>query len=358
MYYWGVTGRDGDKFRHGCQALDSYTMERYGYKVPALDALDSFDWNAMDEGTVAPQSDAAKQAVAQLMRYCGQAAHTNFAAGESNIYDVISGMEKFGYDSDMRLIDTNKYLSTPEGGITYDEWDKILYNEIKKGRPVLMGVNIPQLKHLFVCDGYDAEDNSFYLNWGWSGSNDGYYVLSATLVNSGATAEKFFAVVGIEPEVSTYGVLSLDNLHFLTLTLYHDNKKEQRPGEIIERERLSWNNNCFETWKSALGDKADELDNIVIDKSFKYTSEDLENYFSDFEELSEIKGLEYLDTYGAESFCGMFENNDCLLELDLSHFDTSYAVDMSQMFHNCGNLRRIDLSNFNTSNVKKNGRDV
>ena len=102
-----------------------------------------------------------------------------------------------------------------------------------------------------------------------------------------------------------------------------------------------------------MGDKADELDNIVIDKSFKYTSEDLENYFSDFEELSEIKGLEYLDTYGAESFCGMFENNDCLLELDLSHFDTSYAVDMSQMFHNCGNLRRIDLSNFNTSNVKK-----
>jgi len=137
MYYWGVTGRDGDKFRHGCQALDSYTMERYGYKVPALDAIDSFDWNAMDEGTAAPQSDAAKHAVAQLMRYCGQAAHTNFAAGESNIYDVISGMEKFGYDSDMRLIDTNKYLSTPEGGITYDEWDKISNFVIKDDAPVM-----------------------------------------------------------------------------------------------------------------------------------------------------------------------------------------------------------------------------
>ncbi len=349
MYYWGVTGRDGNKFRHGCQALKSYTTWKSGYEVPALDALDSFDWNAMDEGTATPQSDAAKHAVAQLMRYCGQSALMDYTTGESSAYpsDAVSGMIKFGYDSNMKYIDAYNYFSD---GPTYDKWDEILYKEIRKGRPVLMGISMRAMKHSFVCDGYDAENNSFYLNWGWSGDDDGYYVLSATLVNSGATARSYSAIVGIEPETSTYGVLS-SNGH--TLTLYYDNKKEQRQGEIVECYVQTGESSELLTWAEALGDKVEQVRTIVIDKSFKYTSNTLRQYFRDFSEVVEIEGLEYMDTYGVSNFEEMFDNCYSLQYLDLSKFDTSQATDMENMFYNCFYLREIDLSSFDTSNVRK-----
>ena len=342
MYYWAVTGRDGNKFRHGCQALKSYTASSSGYEVPALDAIDSFDWYAMDEGTVAPQSDAAKQAVAQLMRYCGQATtmgYTTYSSNTTNA-DVHSGMPKFGYDSNLRDL----------YGLTYDEWDNALYNEIRLKRPVMMGINIPGLRHFFVCDGYDAENNSFHLNWGWSGSYDGYYVLSATLVNSGATAKSYIAIIGIQPETPTYGVLSPDGEMF---TLYYDNKKDKRYGEVYERYYVSdGETDEFLTWSKVLDDKEDQVWTIVIDKSFKYSETNPMEYFSGFEHVHEIKGLENFDTSGASDFSGMFEDCHNLQLLDLSHFDTSNAVDLSRMFLNCRLLDEIDLSSFNTSKVE------
>lgn len=33
--------------------------------------------------------------------------------------------------------------------------------------------------HAFVCDGYDSATGLFHFNWGWSGSGNGYYRLSA-----------------------------------------------------------------------------------------------------------------------------------------------------------------------------------
>ena len=343
MYYWAVTGRDGNKFRHGCQALKSYTSESSHYEVPALDAIDSFDWDAMDEGTVAPQSDAAKQAVAQLMRYCGQSTCMNYRtsnSGTSNS-DAISGMKKFGYDSSMEYI----------RGLTYDELDEVLYREIRKEKPVMMffGLGSIGLYHCLVCDGYDAENNSFHLNWGWGGNSDGFFVLSAIFNNFGATAESFSAIVGIEPEATIYGVLSSNGS---TLTLYYDNKKEQRYGEIIECYEQTEDSYELLPLAEALGDMADQVHTIVFDKSFKHTNDlNMEDYFSELGSLQEIKGLKYFDTYGATSFNRMFNECHSLQHLDLSHFDTSQATWMESMFFNCWSLQEIDLSSFDTSCV-------
>ncbi|MBO4606356.1 MAG: Spi family protease inhibitor, partial [Prevotella sp.] len=67
MYYWGVTGRNGEKFQHGCNALPKYTTATKGYSVSALSTVISFDWANMTAGK--PSTTDAKAAVAQLMRY-------------------------------------------------------------------------------------------------------------------------------------------------------------------------------------------------------------------------------------------------------------------------------------------------
>ena len=352
MYYWAVTGRDGEKFRHGCKALHGYETMLNHYNVPALDAIDSFDWDAMDEGTAAPTSDAAKQAVAQLMRYCGQAAGMDYDASGSSadIGYALGGMLQCGYCSEMRKIDSYTYENDKEE-FTYEKLEELLYNEIKRGRPVLLGLDVKRLKHALVCDGYDAEANSFHLNWGWSGQDDGYYVLDATLRNYGATAESYIVTTNIQPDVTTYGLLSEDGK---TFTLYRDNKKGLRPGKVVEQNTYA--DDAFDistSWRNALGEQAvEQVERIVVDMSFRdETIKSGRDYFYGFTSVERIDGMAYFDTFGMTNMNRMFGGCSSLRSLNTSHFDTSKVENMQEMFGYCYELNKIDLSSFDTSNV-------
>ena len=61
------------------------------------------------------------------------------------------------------------------GELTYDEWDKILYREIRKERPVLMGISLRALKHFLVCDGYDANKKLSGVRFKVFAENPGLY---------------------------------------------------------------------------------------------------------------------------------------------------------------------------------------
>ncbi len=123
----------------------------------------------------------AENAVATLMYHCGVAAdmqyNTIYNGGSSaSSFTAAQGMVKyFGYDK----------------GITYEErayyndndWTEMIYAELVAGRPVLYSGRTSDDKgHAFVCNGYKYEDGNdlFYLNWGWGGSNDGYFPLQGT----------------------------------------------------------------------------------------------------------------------------------------------------------------------------------
>jgi len=57
--------------------------------------------------------------------------------------------------------------------------------------------------HAWVCDGYDASNN-FHMNWGWSGSDNGYFATS-NLAAGGYTFNDFQGVVqNIYPPSSSY----------------------------------------------------------------------------------------------------------------------------------------------------------
>ena len=58
------------------------------------------------------------------------------------------------------------------------------------------------------------------------------------------------------------------------------------------------------------------------------------------------------NTSKVQNMSGMFQVCTALTSLDVSNFDTSHTLDMGQMFWACSGLRKIDVSHFNTSNVK------
>lgn len=74
--------------------------------------------------------------------------------------------------------------------------------------------------------------------------------------------------------------------------------------------------------------------------------------FRNFDNLTQITGLNQVDTTQTTEMNSMFINDESLQSVDLSSFNTSQVLNMSSMFENCISLKQLDLSNFNTGMVK------
>ena len=113
-------------------------------------------------------SDAQAEAVATLMYHCGVAVNMNYAMGGSGAYD---------HDAATVLEEHFKYSTKFYTRDIYTErdWMNIIYDEISNGLPMLYGgVTADFAGHAFVFDGYD-ENGLVHVNWGWSGSGNGFY---------------------------------------------------------------------------------------------------------------------------------------------------------------------------------------
>ena len=74
-------------------------------------------------------------------------------------------------------------------------------------------------------------------------------------------------------------------------------------------------------------------------------------WFSGCNNLTEIKGIEYLNTEKVTNMGFMFSSCKALTSLNLSNFNTEKVTDMRGMFKECSDLTSLDLSNFNTAKV-------
>ncbi len=96
----------------------------------------------------------------------------------------------------------------------------------------------------------------------------------------------------------------------------------------------------------------DEIETVVISRFFaECKPKSTHCWFFSFENLTTIKGLEYLDTSEVTDMGSMFFWCNSLKEIDVSKFNTSKVTDMSQMFYHCEQITDLDLSGFDTSNV-------
>lgn len=70
------------------------------------------------------------------------------------------------------------------------------------------------------------------------------------------------------------------------------------------------------------------------------------------DQLTEIEGLENIDTSDMTDISAMFMGCKKLTSIDLSNFDTSNVIDMSHMFRGCTFMTSLDLRNLNMSKVE------
>jgi hypothetical protein len=154
----------------------SYTSTPLNFNLSANFGATTYDWANMPDVYTSSATDAQKNAVATLMFHCGvsvEMMYNRAAAGGSGAYstDVPYALKTyFNYDRGAEYLYRDY---TP-----HSEWVTSLKTEISAGRPVYYSGSGAGGGHAFVCDGYDASDK-FHFNWGWSGSSDGYFELSA-----------------------------------------------------------------------------------------------------------------------------------------------------------------------------------
>ena len=329
MYYWATTGKDGEVFRPGSPALEADETVTYKYNVEALDAIDSFDWDNMTDDE--PKTAESIAAVAQLMRYCGQALRTDYTNGNSSAVtmNVLPSLKKnFRYNLGINMI----YPNTNDD----DAWCDRIYKDLFNGMPVMMSGG----NHAFVCDGYDAENDQFHFNWGWNGRYDGWFAMDALNPGGRDYSSKKSAIVGIQPlEKSMYAIFS-DNGK--TLTYYCDREKDDRGEKYYQMFR----DGTLYTINVPFWSNRDSITKIVIDPSFVDGRPDtVETLFQGMRNLENIVNIQYLNTSNLVYMNGMFRGCSSLKEIDISNFDFSNTISMSSMFENCSSLMNVKLPN-------------
>ena len=94
-----------------------------------------------------------------------------------------------------------------------------------------------------------------------------------------------------------------------------------------------------------------EIKKVVFDASFANARPTSCYYwFCNCSELTDIEGIENLNTENVTNMRGMFFNCPNLSSLDLTNFSTGNVTDMNSMFGYC-QLSSLDLTSFNTANV-------
>ena len=181
FYYWKYPTDE-------TPAVESYVSESYDFTVEALPPI-TFDWDNMLDSYLGSYTTAQADAVAWLMRYIGQEEQMDYTPSGSGAMgaDILRAVNFFGYDSSTSEL-IFKAVADDNGNETeyIDDatWATMLQTELEEGRPVVYcAYDYDSWSgwsgHAFNVDGYDASNDTYHVNFGWSGSGNGYYALNA-----------------------------------------------------------------------------------------------------------------------------------------------------------------------------------
>ena len=156
--------------------IPSYTTKTYDWVMPAISGTTTYRWSYMTNTYNTSSSVDSKTAVATLMFHCGVGAEMDYKETGSSSFTrnaALALIKYFNYDLSIQYVRRNYHSNS--------DWETILRMEINAGRPIYYA-GYGSEGHAFVCDGYD-ESGRFHFNWGWGGSQDGYFV--TTTLNPG-----------------------------------------------------------------------------------------------------------------------------------------------------------------------------
>ncbi len=145
--------------------------------------------------------------------------------------------------------------------------------------------------------------------------------------DGGTSAPGYFT--GVLKEM--YAVLGSDNK---TLTVYYDDQCIANGGDIY------WSTDNRSAYQS-------KVTKVVFDKSMdNFYPTTMSRWFSDYSELKELAGMQYLHTDQVTNMEELFANCAALKTLDVSAFKTMNVETMDAMFMSCKGLTSLNVNSF------------
>ena len=188
----------------------SYTTESNELDVSANFGNTTYDWANMKPNYNGSYTSTQANAVATLMYHVGVAANMDYTVDGSGAVSSIALAaitEYFGYDKAINVL--------PKDFMKEESLLQAITTDLQAGRPVyISGATVNQEGHAFVCDGMKS-DGYLHINWGWYGTANGYFAISA-----------------LDPEVQGTGG-SASNLAFTERVDVYTNIKPNAGGKAM-----------------------------------------------------------------------------------------------------------------------------
>ncbi len=145
----------------------SYVDPTYGLQSANFGTT-VYNWSSMPNNVTGNNTP-----VATIMYHSGVSVNMQYS---------ISGSGAFSEDVPYALMNYFNYC--PNVVIQYkssfqhvEDFENLIRADLNQQLPVYYSGSNPTEGHAFVCDGYRMTDSTFHFNWGWSGSDDGWYVI-------------------------------------------------------------------------------------------------------------------------------------------------------------------------------------
>lgn len=184
----------------GTGSTPKYSTYSRRISIAAYTLGRTYDYSQMPLTYTSSATSAQKAAVAALMFDLGRSCYMDYGTAS----DGGSGAETD--DLLNALINNFKYKNTAKlrtrSSYTDANWIKLVQDDLKASGPVLYGgYESSGGGHQFLFDGY-RDDNYFRVNWGWSGSGNGYFLV--TRLGGSSIGYTFSqgqdAVIGLVPD--------------------------------------------------------------------------------------------------------------------------------------------------------------
>jgi len=159
-------------YKHPAELLDTlHGWETENYVIADVMPGTKIDWANVLDNYDGEFTDAQAQAEADLVYYCGVAAHMSWGVNSSGANLSRAFWPLYS------AFDYKTIAFVQRGLYDNDSWNAMLRNELENGRPICYtGHNMALSGHAFNIDGVD-EDGYYHLNWGYGGDYDGYFDL-------------------------------------------------------------------------------------------------------------------------------------------------------------------------------------
>lgn len=163
VYYWR---KDNPQTTSEDTPIYPYGKAPVTYSIPAGT---DFKWELMKDSYSLYETEEEKESVARLAYIIGTSTYLQYGTSTGGqINDIINPFSKqFNLNA--------KFAS--KKNFSQDEWENLIYNNLKKKQPVIYAGSTGTDAHAVVIDGYNATTNLYHFNFGWGGSGDGYYTI-------------------------------------------------------------------------------------------------------------------------------------------------------------------------------------